>query len=266
MGLALLSFNLLVMVMIVVGRAPLIRLVPSEVAAPRYFFWSTLFWTGLAMVAIQRAEPKRWLRCPVLLGALIVPIFVLPSHFEEGARYRYAAKLADSAAISLVNGACDAEEVKILFRDPHQVYKVAPQLRARRLDMFAGGLQDWLGASETSLFAGHHQPEGLKGRCDVAAVLKCEDGTVFARLTGSALIRGTVVPKTLVAIDGHGVVCGVGRSFATNPFINRVLYRGIFPGTSFLCYIRAYDSSLPYAIHSLDGDELSDETIEVRPH
>jgi hypothetical protein len=262
MGLALLSFNVLVMVMIVSGRAPLIRLVPSEVAAPRYFFWSTLFWTGLAMIAIQRADPKRLLRCPVLLGALAVLIFALPRHFEEGARYRYAAKLAEFGAVSLINGACDVEEIKILFRDPKQVYKVAAQFRARRLDMFASGLQDWLGVSERNLFGGHHKPKGLKGGCDVTALLKCDDGTSFARLTGSTMIGG-YVPRALVVVDANGIIRGIGRSFATNSFINRLLYRGIFPGAPFLCYIRGYDASSSYAVRGVDEDELSDEKINV---
>src|SRR5207249_5623791 len=32
------------------------------------------------------------------------------------------------------------------------------QLRARRLDMFTDGLQDWIGLSETNLFDGRHKP------------------------------------------------------------------------------------------------------------
>jgi hypothetical protein len=263
MGLALVTSNVFVMIIIVVGRASLMHVIPSEVAAPRYFFWSTLFWAGLLMIAIQRAESNRWLRSSVLLGALLTLVFAFPRHMEEGARYRYAAKLAESGAISLVNGACDVEEVKILFPDPKQIYRVAEQLRARRLDMFAQGLQDWPGLRESGLFGGRHKPEGLKGKCSVAALVQCEGGVPAARVTGSARKRHNVVPRTLVIVDSNGVIRGVGRSFTTNAFINRLFYQGKFPGTAFLCYIRDYDAGLQYVVRSADDGKLSDESIVV---
>jgi glycosyltransferase involved in cell wall biosynthesis len=83
-SLALVIFDLLVMVIIIVGRVDNFRENPSEVLAPRYVFWSSLFWVVLLLVAIQRVEPTKWLRWPLFLIALTIPIVAFPSHYKEG--------------------------------------------------------------------------------------------------------------------------------------------------------------------------------------
>src|SRR5207245_5000401 len=82
-GLALIVFNLIVLFLAFVSAIVGVtgRDLPSLAFAPRYFFWGTLFWTGLLLVAIQRAQSKRWLRWPVYLTALALPALVFPSHY-----------------------------------------------------------------------------------------------------------------------------------------------------------------------------------------
>ena len=171
--------------------------------------------------------------------------------------------LAEYAAVSLVNGVRDNQQVKFLFRDPKQIYRVAEQLRARRLDMFADGLQDWIGLGEANLFGERHKPEKLKGRCVVTALIQCDNGAPAARVTGQALKSGGRIPKTLVIVDPTGVVRGVARSSPTSPFINRVFYLGKRQTNRFLGYIRDYDPKLKYAVRSADHGILSEETIPV---
>lgn len=262
-ALGLVIFNLGAMAIIVVGRTEDFRLLPDEVSAPRYLFWSSLFWAGLLLVAIQRAHSQKWLRWPVYLLAFAVPIGVFPSHYQEGRHWRFVNYLAESGAVSLINNVRDTKQIQILFKDPDQVYRVAAQLRARRLDMFAAGLQDWIGLPETSLFAGRQKSEGFNGSCHVDGLVQCENGTSAARVTGRIEKRSHTIPKTLVIVDPAGVVQGVARSWGTKKFISRTFYRGWFSGSEFLGYIRNYDVHLSYAVRCADDRALSNEKIVV---
>jgi hypothetical protein len=262
-ALGLVIFNLGAIAIIVVGRATYFNSFPEDVSATRYLFWSSLFWTGLLLVLIQRAEPKKWVRWPVYFLALAVPLGVLPSHYEQALLYRHQNFMAESGATSLINDVCDTQQIKILFHDPEQVYRVAPQLRERRLDMFAEGLHEWIGLSETSLFAGRQKSESFRGECHVDRLVHCEGGTSAARVTGWSLKQHHTIPKTLVILDPAGVVRGVARPWTTNKFISRVFYLGRFSGRNFLGYIRDYNPKLQYAVRCVDDGMLSDEQIVV---
>jgi hypothetical protein len=262
-GLALTVFTLFTIALLVVGRADYFY-VNGLVEFPRYLFWSTLFWTGLLLVAVQRAESKQWLRWPVWLLALAVPVLVFPRHYKNGLALRWAMTRAEYGATSLINGVRDEEMVKMVFGHVELGYRVAGQLRMRRLDMFADGLQDWIGLGEANLFGGRRKPEELKGRCIVAALVQCDNGAPAARVIGQALKHEHAVPKTLVIVDPTGVVRGVARSSPTNPFITRAFYLGRVNTDMFLGYIRDYNPQLKYAVRSADNGILSEEEIPVR--
>jgi hypothetical protein len=263
-GIALVTFDLIALAFIVTARVDHFRVLPFEVVAPRYLFWSTLFWTGLLLVAIQRADATRWLRWSVYLVALALPILIWPKHYQDGLHWRNARWRAESAATSLINGVRDEQQTRILFHEPELPGRVAEQLRARRLDMFAEGLQDWIGVSEGSLFRERYRPEGLKGQSRVAALVQCDNGAPAARIIGQASKHGQAIPKTLVIVDPNGVVRGVARSSPTSPFINRVFYLGRFNANGFLGYIRDYNPQLKYLVRSADDRVLSEETIPVQ--
>lgn len=263
-GLALVTFDLTALAFIVTGRAQHFRLLPFEVLAPRYLFWSTLFWTGLLLVIIERTDARHWLRWPAYLIAFVSPILLWPKHYQDGVHWRYARWKAESAAMSLVNGIRDEQQTKILFQQQRQPgQRVAEQLRARRLDMFADGLQDWIGVSEASLLGERSRREGLNGRACVAALVQCDNGAPAARIIGQASKRGQLIPKTLVIVDPTGVIRGVARSLPTSPFINRVFYLGKLNTNGFFGYIRDYNPQLKYLVRSADDGVLSEETIPV---
>jgi len=219
------------------------------------------------LFAIQRAESTKWLRWPVFLIALTIPIMAFPSHYKEGVGWRYVNILSESGAISLINGVRDVNddvnEIEILLAPPELVYRVAAQLRAQRLDMFADGLQDWIGLPETSLFAGRHKSERLKGKCHVDGLVHCENGASAAKVTGWSLKRGHAMPRTLVIVDPTGVIRGVTRSSRINKRISEIFYGGKFQDSWFLGYITNYDARLRYAVRSADDGILSDEKIVV---
>ena len=261
-GMALIVFTLFALLLVASGRSGFRQL--SSALAPRYLFWSTLFWTGLLLVAIQRAESKKWLRWPVYVVALALPVLVFPRQYKDGLGRRNARRATEFAATSLVNGIRDDQQVRSLFVNTGQVYHVAERLRARRLDMFADGLQDWIGVDEASLFGGRHEREGLKGEGRVDALVPSDNGTPSARVVGQASTHGDLIPETLVIVDPAGVVRGVARSAPISRFINRTFYRGRFSDRDFLGYIRDYNPQLKYSVRSADDGILSEETIPVQ--
>ena len=263
-GMALVTFNFVAMALVVAGRADHFRALPFEVAAPRYLFWSTLFWTGMLLMAIQCAESKLWLRWPVYLVALALPVLAFPEHYRNGLNARWGREAAEWGAVSLVNGVRDEQLARVPFGNLELGYRVAGQFRVRRLDMFADGLQDWIGLGEANLFGGLHKPEKLKGRCAVTALVRCDNGAPAARVVGQASRHGGSVPKTLVIVDPTGVVRGVARSSTTSWFISRVFYLGKLQRNPFLGYIRDYNPQLRYGVRSADDRTLSEEKIPVR--
>lgn len=287
-GMALVIFNLVAMIIVVAGNLLRGAGFESEILRPRYLFWTTLFWTGLLLVAIQCTETRQWLRWPVWVVAFALPVLAFPAHYKTGLNTRWARYLAESAATSLVNGVRDEQQVKILWLWPKQVYRTAQQLRVRRLDMFADGMQDWIGMKEEALFGGRHKREKLQGQAAVTALIQCDDGTPAARVLGKVtkerhvtrFERWAITPmswivgqeikqrgitaKTLVILDGAGIVRGVARSSSTSPFINRAFYLDKAPANAFMGYIRDYNPELRYTIRSADDHTLSDERIPVR--
>jgi hypothetical protein len=266
-GMALVTFNFVAMALIVAGRAGRLLAQPIEIAGPRYLFWSTLFWTGLLLMAIQSAESRQWSRWPVFLIALTLPLLAFPQHYRSGLQYRWARQLTESGATSLINGVRDEERVRGAFGNFGNLelgYHVAEQLRARRLDMFADGLQDWIGLEEGNLFGGRSRAEKLEGRCSVVALVQCDNGAPAARVVGQASKHGGRVPERLVIVDSIGVVRGVARSSPTSRFINRAFYLGKVKAGGFLGYIRDFNPQLRYSVRSADDRTLSEEKIPVR--
>lgn len=287
-GITLIVFNFLAMVLIIAGnllRGPSFEF---EHLSPRYLFWTTPFWIGILLVAIQRTASKRWLHWPVYLLALLLPSLTLPAHYKAAEHLRFARAATEWAAIGLVTGVRDDEQVKILFSNPNQVYRVAEQLRLRRLDMFADGLQDWIGQAESKLFDNRYRRENLRGQCAVVRLLqhdgvspaaqvkgwtrRSEHGPSLIRwmLTVPSLICGREikniypVARTLVILDQTGAIRGLARSFETPPVINCFFYLGKRQPDNFVGYISDYDPRVRYMIRSADNGILSEETIPVQ--
>lgn len=264
-GFGLMVFNLCAILLIAVGREDHIRLLPAEVAAPRYLFWSSLFWAGLFIVVLNAGwsrAPLRWLG---LLLLLAVPVLLFPSQYKEGQHWRFARCSSIAAATSLINGVRDEEKIRILFRSPDVVYRLAAQLRARRLDMFAGEPAHWIGRRESDLFQGRLKPVHLRGRARIDASVHSLNGGPAARVKGWASERGSVTPAVMLIVDGQGTIQGIARSCAMSPLLNRILYRGMFSTRSFLGYICNYDPRQLYTIRAVDDGVLSSEGILVDP-
>ena len=263
-AIGLVLFSLFVMVFIVLGRVEHFRTHPFELLAPRYLFWSSLFWAGLMLTLILAVSTAKWLHWPVLVVTLAVPILAFPLHYKEGLHWRHAQYLAECAATSLINDVRDEKQTKILFRDPEQVYRLAPKLRAERLDMFAAGYQDLIGQREIALFGGRRGSEGFEGKFEVKGLVKDADDKTAAKVTGWSLKREGMTPTVVVLIDSEGVICGVARSWKTDALMSRVFYGGAFSRIGFLGYIRNYDPKQRYLARCVGDEMLSDEYVVVQ--
>ena len=265
-GLSLLIFSLFALTLITIGRLISFNLAPF---APRYLFWSSLFWTSLILLGIERAEHLQWGRWPALLLPFAIATFAWPAHYQAWFWCKNAQIMYDKDATALINGAVDAQKIQMVPPQFKQIFEervhLASQLRARRLDVFADGLQDWIGLTEADVFGRRHSPEGLRGQCSIDALGQCDNGAPAARVSGRALKHKQSIPWTLVIIDSNGVIRGVARSARISPFINRTFYQNKFTANiGFVGYIRDYNPELRYVVRSADNLTLSDEVIPVQ--
>ena len=106
-GLGLVVFNVGAMMLIIAGRIQYFHMLPSQALAPRYLFWSSLFWTGLFLVAIQRAEHQRWGRWTAIVFALAAVIFAWPEHYLMSFHSKLSRCRAEEAATAVINGVVD---------------------------------------------------------------------------------------------------------------------------------------------------------------
>jgi hypothetical protein len=265
-GLSLLIFNLFALTLIAVGRLKSFDLEPF---APRYLFWSSLFWTSLILLGIKRAEHLQWRRWPILLFPCAIAIVAWPAHYQAWFWCKNAQIMYDKDATALINGVADAQRKQMLPPQFKQIFEerlhLASQLRARRLDVFADGLQDWIALREADVFGARHRREGLSGQCTIDGLGQCDNGTPAARVSGRAFKHGQSIPWTLVITDSNGVIRGVARSAPISPFINRTFYDSKFTANiGFVGYIRDHNPELRYVVQSADNLTLSDEEIPVQ--
>jgi hypothetical protein len=263
LGLALISLNLCTLVLVVAGRMEHFRALPFEVAAPRYMFWSSLFWSGILLVAIHHACRTRWLLWPCIFLAFAVSVFAWREHCDEGLHWRYARFLADECATSLINGVADP--ARLLAPNQEQVDALAPQLQAHRLDMFAEGLQDWIGKPVSQLFAGRRNLKHFHGRARAERLVGGRDQTTAVKVTGHLSVKKHAPERNIVIVDPTGKVVGIARSFHSDKFWNWLLYGNRMSDGRLGGYIRNYNPKLRYTLRAVAKNAVSEQTIDVAP-
>src|SRR6185312_12115143 len=166
---------------------------------------------GLFLIFVQKVDSKKWAKWPTFSTLSALPLLIFPEHYQAAAWGRHVHLIMESAAASLINGVCDTDMVAQMYPTPATVNSLAKQYRQRRFDMFADGLQDWIGVSETNLFGGHYNSEELKGSIAVPVACSVRNGTPAARVTGWDIERETSIPKQLILVNAGGKVCGLAR-------------------------------------------------------
>lgn len=260
-GLGLMIFNLASLLLVVLGRLAYFRELPDQIAAPRYWFWSALFWAGLILVILDLGTRRAWVRWPAITLALAAPIIGWQGHREEGIHWRYAKLISEEGATGLINGVRDPQ--RLLFREIGQINILAPQLRAHRLDMFAAGIQDWIGQPVATVFKGERTKHGFRGKAAIEYISDGPDREHAVRVVGQIHPRKDAVPSTMVILNSENVVVGVARSFYTSDFFNRVLFGNRISRAPFRGYIREYHGGEHYTLRSVDRHRVSEDAIKI---
>ena len=260
-GLALISFNLCVLLLVVAARVERFQEISTDPTAPRYLFWTSLFWAGLLLLALHHVQRRRWLRWPCILFVLAFSIAGWQEHLDEGFRWRNAKLRASRCATSLINGVTDPRS--LFAASQEQVDILAPQLRARRLDMFAAGIQDWIGRPAAELFGRDREKNRFRGKANVERIPNGPDRDSAVRVVGLLYPGKHAVPSTMVVLDAQETVVGIARSFATSNLFNSLLFGNRMPGIPLHGYIRQYDPAIRYTIRSADNRRMSDQEIQI---
>ena len=264
MGLALISLNLASLFLVVAGRLVYFRENPSQIAAPRYLFWSSLFWAGLVLVTLGLSIRQRWMRPPLALLVLCLPVFGWQAHRYEGLHWRYSRLLTEQAATGLINGVYDPGQ--LLFREMDTVKLLTPELRARRLDMFAAGMQDWIGTKSSEVFKIKPVSKDFVGDVQVEPLSGTQEQQDAVRVTGYLRPGKRAVSHVMVILDSDGVIAGIARSFVTSRIFNSLLFANRMPQAHLCGYIRHYDPSRHYVLRSADNGVLSEQEIKIAAH
>ncbi|MBA2435279.1 MAG: hypothetical protein H0V54_09430 [Chthoniobacterales bacterium] len=262
-GLALITFNLFVLLSVVASRAQLFLEIPVDVAAPRYLFWSSFFWAGLLLVALHHALLRRWLRWPCILLALTFPIVGWQFHRNEGSHWRFARVLLEQGATSLINDVVDP--ARQIIPDQEQIDFLVPLLRARRLDMFAAGLQDWIGQPATQLFQGRQDERDFRGRASLQRLIGGKDQGTAIKVTGHLAVAELAPPSAMIIVDPAEKVVGIARSSNTWPLWNSLFYANRMPNGQILGYIRNHQPGAQYFLRAASPDGVSRQKIRIAP-
>lgn len=263
-GLALLSLTLCALILTAVGRIRHFQALPDDAAAPRYLFWSSLFWTAILLLGVHHARGRWWLRWPCALVVFAFPFAGWQEHRDEGFRTRFARYLADESATSLINGVNDP--TRLLAARQEYIDLLQPQLRARRLDMFAEGLQDWIGRPVSQLYGGREDHRSFRGWAApkrLAGGSRDRDASI--KVTGRLRVDDRRPPQTMAIVDSQEQVVGIARSSSSDKFLNRLLYAGRMPNGHLAGYIRYYDPASEYFLRAAGPDGISTEKIAIAP-
>jgi hypothetical protein len=194
------------------------RMDPADAAVKaalpaRYVSLPLTYCANLAIVLgwlIMRLPRRR--RLALHLGAFALALVVLVGVVRPQRRYEQAfasqQALGHEAGIALLAGIEDSNAILPIFPVPEFVLKdLAPEIRRRRLSIFAAGRQDWIGQPVRRAFA-----SGSPSLCS-GAVETLSGVTRGYRATGWASDRGSGRPPLdIVLTNSAGVIIGFGET------------------------------------------------------
>jgi hypothetical protein len=172
---------------------------------------------------------------------------------------------AEEFATGLINGVNDPETLLPGFGDVKVIDALTPQLRSLRLDMFAEGLQDWIGQPVSQLFGGRQDPGHFRGHASMQRLVGGRDQGHAVRISGRLFVQEGHPQPTMVILDPRGTVVGIARSCQTNEFLNRLLYGGRMPNGQLTGYIRDYNPALQYVLRAAGENGVSQQQIVIAP-
>lgn len=187
---------------------------PAAGASQRYVSWGVLYWGALAMLlpALARPAPAgQRFQAAAAMALALVSVALVPSHLRWGFASARTNLRAVEAALALVVGVRDDARVRAVLsvgdRVP-QVYRVAGELKARRLNFFG---RPFAALPGEPVPAGTHfvGPGACRG---AVTAMGPAPGGPGLRVDGWAWDEAARRPPRLVLLlDRTGTVQGLGR-------------------------------------------------------
>lgn len=127
-------FALAVGVLVCASRTSYFVEYPQQVIAPRYLPWSSLFWCGLAMATVLRAQPASSGRSAA--WALLAAVLLVPSQAWMAMLAYRTQSLAELNAVGAAVGVI-GENAELGENVPSEIATALPLLKRSRTAMFA---------------------------------------------------------------------------------------------------------------------------------
>ena len=135
--------------------------------AVRYISTQLVYWAYLLLLAgwlVTRFPRGRVITQTAISCALAAALFTFIGQ-QEIAETTFASQqgTVQEAGLALLAGIDDADILGVIFPSPHDLLLMSPLLKQRRMSIFAGGRQDWIGRSFKDVF-----PAGTSLSCSGA--------------------------------------------------------------------------------------------------
>ncbi len=198
LGLAMAWFAVTVGVLVAVTRTGYFIQHPSQVVAPRYLPWSSLFWAGLALATVIRSEARQVHRAAV--ASLLIAALLVPSQLWMAGLAYHTRSTAELTALGVAVGVIDpamewGESV------PAEIQTTRPLLQRAQTSVFAWPETLAMGTLVTSVPAVAVTDLQLR---PVANALGKPGYAVSFQLSGSPCTR-------VVVLSAEGLVSGMAR-------------------------------------------------------
>ena len=252
--------------LIAVGRSASLNPNPHETLAPRYYFWSALFWSTLPAVAHYARPRLRQGRFAIALVAILFTSAALPSQSALAKIYATGRRITETAAFRVVCGVESENDLQDLFRGEHAqgaIYPLVARYRQLGLDMFAwpgaryvGG---WMEQPECEMKT---HPFGVLGHWRVVQVFSTAKRKRAAQVVGWSLTRKEHrLGQYVLIAQGNGRIVGLGRFTFPYPGKNEKYHLGPNRCTGFEGYIQDYSPERRYLCRVVVQGELAPQEL-----
>ena len=254
LALTLVLFACATSIIIGMGRAHNFEVNPDDVFADRYLPWSCMFWLGLAILLLLKADlTGRWTRATALMVALAIPLGLMPSHRAWAGWGEAVYRIGQQAGAAAISNVVD---VRVFPNDDSaatmDVLRTLDLLQQRRLAMFSTAGATMLGETIT---VGVSALDAAISIDNIEPVTDARGGQPAAHIRGivTSGIRKISDEGTLVFLDDSDQIAG----YALLSFVGderSALRINIPRKRGFDGYIRNYSPEKQYRLGIMNPD------------
>ena len=232
----------------------------EQAFSSRYQAFSLLFWCCLGLLVLGRAFSPGPTRNEGFLlvqaGLLAIVLFAASKAMIPLARARLQGFQLNVAAMALLTGAPDKEQLQWADSQPDYVLSLVPYMQKERLSVFSGTLPSLLDKPLDSMFS-LASPDECTGQLESATAV---DGAPLPtlRFTGWAWDSKHRRPPSEIVATTNGIISGLGVVGGWQPAARKANPKVTSDYTGFTGYVRDVWGSGPINLYAiLDGNPAS---------